>query len=43
MAVDQWHTYSNEARIELDKAFMVATNWNKPFGLHGLYKKKSAL
>ena len=26
-------------RIELTKTFMMISIWEKPFGLHGLYKK----
>ena len=27
---------------ELTKTFMIISNWNKPFGLHELYKINSA-
>ena len=28
---------------ELIKTFIMISNWNKPFGLHGFYKNKSAV
>ena len=30
-------------RKELNKTFKMISNWNKPFGLQGFYKKNSAL